>query len=234
MKVFVSHISKEKKLAMVFKGWIETTFLGKISVFVSSDPQNIPLGNKWREDITSALDESKLLIILYSPISRNRPWISFEAGCGWIKRIPVIPICHSSLKLKQIGEPISSFQGIELDDKEFTDKFFAAIAKHSGFAKVPKIDKNQFLKEIKEALDSFDSIYVSVEESKKNNFTLSEEQNLILKTLADAEDRQESGVDEPILAGRVNMRVTMLIHHVTHLIDRNFVHHGSVMGGPSV
>ena len=64
MIAFISHISEEKNLALVFKKWIESSFLGQISVFVSSDPQSIPAGNKWREDLTYALDESKLLIIL--------------------------------------------------------------------------------------------------------------------------------------------------------------------------
>ena len=163
MKVFISHISEEKNLALVFKDWIESTFLGKISVFVSSDPQSIPAGNKWREDLTTALDESKLLIILYSPQSKTRPWISFEAGCGWIKNIPIIPICHSNLKLSQIGEPISSFQGIAIDDKDFAKKFFGAIATHAGFSKYPKIDKKQFLSEVKESLNTFDSTVAPIE-----------------------------------------------------------------------
>lgn len=62
MNIFISHISEEKRLALVFKEWIESTFLGQISVFVSSDPENIPAGNKWREEITSALEKSNLLI----------------------------------------------------------------------------------------------------------------------------------------------------------------------------
>jgi len=165
MKVFISHISEEKDLAIVFKEWIETTFLGQLSVFVSSDTQSISAGDKWREVLTSALDESKLLIILYSPLSKSRPWISFEAGCGWIKKISIIPICHSNLKLEQIGEPISSFQGIEIDDKDFTKKFFGAIAKHAGFQKYPKIDEKQFLTDIGESLSTFDSTVTPTEKS---------------------------------------------------------------------
>ncbi|MHC4686487.1 MAG: toll/interleukin-1 receptor domain-containing protein [Planctomycetota bacterium] len=165
MKIFISHISEEKNLAIVLKEWIESTFLGQISVFLSSDPQSIPAGNKWREDLTSALDESKLLIILYSHLSKTRPWINFEAGCGWIKRIPIIPICHSGLKLEQIGEPISSFQGIEIDDKDFTKKFLGAIAKQASFPKYPKIDKKQFLSEIEKSLSTFDSTITPTEKS---------------------------------------------------------------------
>ncbi len=185
MKVFISHISEEKDLAIVFKEWIESTFLGQLSVFVSSDPQSIPAGNKWREELTSALDESKLLIILYSPLSKSRPWISFEAGCGWIKKIPIIPICHSNLRLKQIGEPISSFQGIEIDDKDFTEKFFGAIAKHAGFPKCPRIDKKQFLSDIKTSLGKSESTVTPTEKSqsvKAKHKDLSEPDILALLT----------------------------------------------------
>lgn len=195
MIVFISHISEEKSLALVFKKWIESSFLGQITVFVSSDPQSIPAGNKWREEITSALNESKLLIILYSLASKSRPWINFEAGCGWIKEIPIIPICHSNLKLEQIGEPISSFQGIEIDDKDFTQKFFGAVAKHAGFPKYPEIDKKQFLSDIKTSLGTFDSTVTPTEESqsvKAKHKDLSEPD--ILALLTDYCSRTESGI----------------------------------------
>lgn len=185
MRIFISHIKEEENLAFVFKEWIESTFLNQISVFVSSAPENIPAGDKWRETITSALNESKLLIILYSPLSKTRPWINFEAGCGWIKEIPIIPICHSGLKLEQIGEPISSFQGIAINDKDFTNKLFGSIAKHAGFKKHPKIDKNQFLTDIKESLKTFDSTIVPVEKDQKikpKRGTLSEPDILALLT----------------------------------------------------
>jgi hypothetical protein len=128
-QIFISHISEEEELAFLIKEWIEERFNYKLSVFVSSE--SIKPGDKWRQKITSALEESELLIILYSPLSKTRPWINFEAGCGWIKDIPIIPICHSNLRLEQIGEPISSFQGIEIDDKNFVLKLCRAILKHT-------------------------------------------------------------------------------------------------------
>ncbi|MCP4610309.1 MAG: toll/interleukin-1 receptor domain-containing protein [Planctomycetes bacterium] len=165
MKVFISHISEEKDLAFVFKKWIETSFLGKITVFVSSYPQSIQAGNKWREVISSALDETKILIILYSPQSITRPWINIEAGCCWLKKIPIIPICHSDLKLEQIGEPISSFQGLEINDKNFAENFFGAIEEHTGCPPAYKINEKHFLSEIKEALGIYDSTVAPTEES---------------------------------------------------------------------
>jgi len=232
MKVFISHISEEEKLASVLKEWIESTFLDQISVFVSSDPDNLPAGNKWLETITSALNESKLLIILYSPQSKTRLWINFEAGCGWIKEIPIIPICHSKLKLQQIGEPISSFQGIDIGDANFSEKFFDAIKKHASFKKCPRIDKGQFMKEINEAINNIEIKNVPADIIQNDRAELSDDQIQILKSLAEAEDRHEGGVNEPELAARLNMKVTMVKYHLEPLVNKDLVYRGLVMGAP--
>ncbi|HYR02507.1 MAG TPA: toll/interleukin-1 receptor domain-containing protein, partial [Syntrophobacteria bacterium] len=85
MRVFISHISEEAPLAHVLKDWIESSFAGQCDVFVSSDKDDIPAGSKWLEEIESALGSASALIVLCSPSSLSRPWISFETGCGWIK-----------------------------------------------------------------------------------------------------------------------------------------------------
>ena len=95
--VFISHISEEALLAEELKDIVESTFLGQYSVFVSSDSESIRPGDNWLEKINSSIEDAKLMLILCSKMSVGRPWINFEAGCGWVKRIPIIPICHSGL-----------------------------------------------------------------------------------------------------------------------------------------
>ena len=53
----------------------------------------MPAGSKWLEEIDQALAAAVVLLVLCSPASLRRPWINFETGCGWIKRVP----CHSYL-----------------------------------------------------------------------------------------------------------------------------------------
>src|ERR1044072_1906616 len=108
-KIFLSHISEEAPLAKVLKEWIESTFAGQCEVFVSSDKSSNPPGSRWLDLIDSALTDSKAFIVLCSPSSLRRPWINFETGCGWIKRVPVIPLCHSGQKSGQLPMPISLF-----------------------------------------------------------------------------------------------------------------------------
>lgn len=95
--VFISHIGDEATIAREFKSLIEENFLGMIEVFVSSDGSSVKMGEKWLNDISDALERCAVEIVICSPISVRRPWINFEAGAGWVRGIPVIPLCHSGM-----------------------------------------------------------------------------------------------------------------------------------------
>jgi hypothetical protein len=151
MRVFISHISEEAPLAHVLKDWIESSFAGQCDVFVSSDKDDIPAGSKWLEEIESALESASALIVLCSPSSLARSWISFETGCGWIKHVPIIPICHSGQKKASLPPPLSMLQALELDDQDFVYNLLSSLAKHLGFGKVPRIDQAAMRSQLTEA-----------------------------------------------------------------------------------
>jgi len=44
--VFISHITPEQELAHSLRDLIQSTFMGMIDVFVSSDPDSIAMGGK--------------------------------------------------------------------------------------------------------------------------------------------------------------------------------------------
>lgn len=148
MKLFISHISEESNLALVLKEWIESSFAGQCDVFVSSNKDDIPPGSKWLDEIDKALGNAVAFIVLCSPVSLARPWINFETGCGWIKGVPIIPICHSGQKKSTLPPPISMFQSLEVEDERFVSDLLAGIAKHLGFPKIPRIDQNSMKQEL--------------------------------------------------------------------------------------
>lgn len=53
--VFVSHISGEREIAGALKALLESSFVGMMDVFVSSDPKSIHLGQQWLDTISAAL-----------------------------------------------------------------------------------------------------------------------------------------------------------------------------------
>ena len=128
-KIFISHINEEKDLARKFKSYLLKKFQSRIEVFVSSDMESIGLGNEWFSTIKANLADCDLMIVLCSINSVNRPWISFEAGSGAIRNIPVIPICHSGFSLDKLPFPLKVLQGGLISKKEDITKLFNEIAK---------------------------------------------------------------------------------------------------------
>jgi len=147
--VFLSHIYEERELAILFKELIEDSFLDMINVFVSSDEKSIPLGQKWLDDITQGLNSCVVEIILCSPISVKKPWINFEAGAGWIRNIPVIPLCHSGMEPDKLPLPLNLLQAAKITEISSLKLVFPVLANALG-SKEPNVDFTEFIEKAKE------------------------------------------------------------------------------------
>jgi hypothetical protein len=147
--VFISHITEERKIAIAFKNLIETSFLRMIDVFVSSDDHSISLGQKWLDNITDALKNCSIEIILCSPKSVLRPWINFEAGAAWIRNIPVIPLCHSGMTPSSLPVPLNLLQAASASQISSLNLIFPVLARSIG-SQVPKVNLSDFIKEVQE------------------------------------------------------------------------------------
>lgn len=139
-QVFISHINEEAQLAVDLKKWVEESFSSRCDVFVSSHPKDLPAGTKWLEEISRALENASILIVLCSAGSIIRPWINFEAGCCWNRRIPIVPICHSGQQRSDLPPPLSSFQALELEDGKFSDHLIHALGSHLAIKPKSDID----------------------------------------------------------------------------------------------
>lgn len=150
--MFISHIGEEALIAAVLKDWIESAFVGEVKVFVSSDSDDITAGDRWFERIEEALAETRMLLVICSPTSVNRSWINFEAGAGWIKQVPVIPICHSGMPVNALPRPLSIFEALDAGQDYFAKELIAAISKRFDFSRVPRISYEAMTSEVRAAL----------------------------------------------------------------------------------
>jgi hypothetical protein len=138
--VFLSHISEERELALCLRDEINDAYLNMTEFFISTDDGiSIPLGKRWLDRISDGLKIADILIVLCSRYSVTRPWINFESGCGWVRDIPVIPICHSELKVSELPMPLSALQAIEANDERGLGILFGSVAEAIGCAK-PKVN----------------------------------------------------------------------------------------------
>lgn len=126
--IFISHITEEGEIARHLKELIERRFLRSINVFVSSHEESIRLGDEWLAAIKSSVTNCKLMIVMCSPVSVTRSWINFEAGAGWVRGIPVIPMCHSGMEPGRLPVPLNTLQGGMLSDKTDVQKLFGRLA----------------------------------------------------------------------------------------------------------
>lgn len=142
--VFVSHIAEEAEIAIELKKLIEQSFLNGVEVFVSSDENSNGVGEEWLDKIRRNLSDAIFAIIICSPTSINRPWINFEAGAAWIKNIKIAPLCHSGLVPKSLPIPLTTFNGVLLDNPKGLDNLLLSISREIGLTK-PTVDFSLFL-----------------------------------------------------------------------------------------
>lgn len=192
--IFISHITSEKEIALALKELVNKAFIGMAEVFVSSDPDSIAMGGKWLEEITHALKGSAVELVLASPNSIKRPWINFEAGAGWVRDIPVVPICHSGMTYKTLPSPLSSLQSGIATDLESMGYVISVLAKAIGCTE-PSVDFGPFIEKVEKFQETsyqiaeLTSVYDFDESS-----SLSELESETLIALAEETDSPEDWV----------------------------------------
>lgn len=158
--VFISHITEEKELAQILSEEIKKSYLGMLDTFVSSDGQSLPAGGRWLDMIDSALNQSAIQISLCSPQSIKRPWINFEAGASWIRKIPVVPVCHSGLRKNALPIPLAMLQAADIDNKDDLNIMFNELTKVLGATISPTINYDSIIERSSEFQKNY--TYVNV------------------------------------------------------------------------
>lgn len=146
--VFISHITEEKEVALALKKVFEKAFVNMMDVFVSSDPRSIHLGQEWLQKIKFALSHCAVEIIIASPQAVKRPWINFEAGSGWIRAVPVIPLCHSGMEPSKLPFPLKALQGATATQEEELNLVLPVLAEALGSG-IPEIDFTEFINTVR-------------------------------------------------------------------------------------
>jgi hypothetical protein len=147
LTIFLSHVTPEARLADIIEGHVLRDFIGLARVFVSSDQGSILAGSQWLDEITAALKQADLHVVLASPDSIERKWINFEAGAAHVRGVPIVPLCHSGLTPAQLPVPLSESQGLVLSDDTGFHRFYAAIARALG-SDLPDVDYVAYGREV--------------------------------------------------------------------------------------
>lgn len=153
-KLFVSHVTEEARLAEILKAHLSRDFLSLVDIFVSSDMDSIAAGDNWLHRLEQELRESSVLLVLCSYASTNRPWVNFEVGAAWISGIPIVPICHSGLRPRDLPMPFNVRQAIEANSESGLKRAYALVAEKLS-CDLPRKDFSSLTSEVVQFEDSY-------------------------------------------------------------------------------
>src|SRR6185369_16551484 len=108
--IFISHVHEHRNLGTVIKSEIGCLLLNGVDFFVSSDRMSIVGGDRWLDQIETALNNAAIVLVICSKDSILRPWINFEAGGGWMAKKRVVPLCCGGLDPLDLPQPLASRQ----------------------------------------------------------------------------------------------------------------------------
>jgi hypothetical protein len=134
--LFVSHAAIDRELATHLKKVIELSF-ASVDVFVSSDPEDLPIGHPWVEQILSALGRAKLILVLGTERGLSRKWVWFESGAGWDRRRQIFTGCVGKLRKSNLPPPFGQHTARNLDEESDCRELFDLIAKVFETAQQP-------------------------------------------------------------------------------------------------
>ncbi len=159
MNIFISQSGdKSKKIAEVFKEWIENYFVD-VNIFVSSE--TIDGGEGWFKEVINSLRESDFAISILTKENHSKPWINYEYGAlveilknKGIDKANVVPILFGITAKEISGEPIQQYQCISFEDvklKEKLKKMFFNINSLNG----NKLNSKDFAEKFEETYEKY-------------------------------------------------------------------------------
>jgi hypothetical protein len=128
-EIFISFIHEEEVVAKAVYEFIKS-LQPTPNVFMSSDRWKIFAGELWLERISSELKEAKVIVLLLSEQSVQRPWVNFEAGGAWFSDKKIIPVCFGGLTKGTLPKPYSSIQALDIGNRDDQYYLIASICHH--------------------------------------------------------------------------------------------------------
>lgn len=155
---FISHDSRDNKLAQEFCSLLQGASGGNLRLFSSSDHTGlwgIEHGSEWYRNVMERLHESTTVIALLTRRSLDRPWILYEAGVAKGRDALVLGVALG-LSLQDVSSgPFSQFQNCSGDEDSLTRLVMDLICRcHNGANPSDKAVRHwvqEFLRELSRA-----------------------------------------------------------------------------------
>ncbi len=129
--VFISHDTRDAKLAEAFSALLKSVSAGVLKSFRTSDKkgnQGIEYGVEWYPEIIKNIQDASDVVCLLTERSVNRPWILFEAGMAKGKlETPILGVALGIPLKKASTGPFAQFQNCGDDVDSLTKLVFQLV-----------------------------------------------------------------------------------------------------------
>jgi hypothetical protein len=124
--IFISHASADRLIAERLAARFEACD-PRLKTFVSSRAGDIGTDSAWLPSAQTALQHSDAYVILLSPNSVLRPWVSFEAGAAWFSGRTCVPVRVGGLTPEEVPLPLSGQQLYDLASPDEARAIFSSL-----------------------------------------------------------------------------------------------------------
>ncbi|MFL0806054.1 MAG: toll/interleukin-1 receptor domain-containing protein [Oceanobacter sp.] len=129
--VFISHDTRDAKLAEAFSGLLKSVSAGVLKSFRTSDRkgnQGIEYGVEWYPEIIKNIQNASDVVCLLTERSVDRPWILFEAGMAKGKlETPILGVALGISLTDVSSGPFAQFQNCGDDEESLTKLVFQLV-----------------------------------------------------------------------------------------------------------
>lgn len=87
----------------------------------------LEIGKRWMESIHSAIKGSKIVIVLLTPRSINKPWVLIETGAAWALDKPLVPALKF-VDTNQMVDPLKEYQGRVIETSNQVDNLIMEVS----------------------------------------------------------------------------------------------------------
>ena len=152
-KIFISHSVEDKQIVDLLSDTLRVLSLNQVKVWYSTscvNEETLAPGDIWFTRICNEIKSCKVIIVLLTPNSINKPWIYFESGIaeGCIGKL-IIPLCVG-ISRDDIKLPLSSYQIYQLSDYDSACSFISSVFNTIGIHFCEEISKDKLQLLVKE------------------------------------------------------------------------------------
>lgn len=101
---------------------------GQIKFFLA--PRTISPGVSWPIALERHLRSTKCAIVLLSDTAVKSPWVLFEAGVAYGRKVPVIPVALAGFRIDQQKPPLAFLHGIDVSSADDLNHLLDRVAKY--------------------------------------------------------------------------------------------------------